>query len=589
MVIPDYLKEPSLKGYCYGTLEYNLKTKEFILQGDSFMLEFARRLFPGMCSYDRKSRKIKIKQTDRVISDLNWLLLRFPVNVMCESILSKSRSRIIERINMRSNGADLKKTKPPKEFLGKLFPFQQEAVTFMKTNKRVLLADSMGLGKTWSALAAAANVSEYPVLVVCQTHVQKQWQRAIGALFDMGSYQTDIEDDTFTLACKRGKSLAPILKGRTPYTFPNTPFTIIHYGLLQDWSKELLKKNYTVVIFDEIQELRHLGTRKYSAASLLSSQADYVWGCSGTPIYGYGIEIWNVMNIIEEFCLGSIESFSRDWCDGYMDRVVLEPKALNAMLGREGLLLRRKYEDKNVVISLPSVDRKVIDIAHDTKLYDELIAKTVSKAKKYDKASFVIKGKLAREIEQETRQATGIAKADYVAEFVASLIESGEKPLVYAWHHAVHNKLMDRLKKYNPCFITGKQNSTQKDEELKTFAKGESGVCILSLRSAAGIDGLQKNATCCVFAELDWSPAIHSQAETRIARIGVNKILKNVPSFYCVSSTGYDETMQDVLGVKVGQFKGIVGDEPEDEQERKDAEKRAMDRIQSLIIKIKKS
>lgn len=507
MFIPDYLKTPKCEGYIFGKLEYDSKTKEFILSGDYMMLEFAKRLFPGSMSSGKE--KIRVRATDRSVSDLNWLMLRFPLKVICESEMIRQRNAVIEKVNRRAVDGDLVRVTPPKEFLGKLYSFQEEAVTFMTVNKRVLLADHMGLGKTWSALGAAAHAGEYPVLVVCQPHVQRQWQRAIGSLFDMGTYQKRLDDDLLTIASERGEQIAPILKGRTPYDIPDTPFSITHYGLIQDWIKPLRDRGYPIVIFDEVQELRHTGTRKYSAASLLSSDADHMYALSGTPIYGYGSEIWNVMNSVAFNCLGSYEVFSREWCTGYLSKTVSDPKALNAMMVRDGLMLRRKYEDENVRIALPTVDRKIIDVDYDTELYDTLIVSAKKSAGEYQSKKWGDRGRIARDVERETRHATGLSKAPFVADFIASLIDAGEKPLVYAWHHSVHDVLGERLRKYRPSVLTGKQTEKQKDVGLKQFIRGDTDVCVLSLRSAAGIDGLQTRATCCVFAELDWSPAIH--------------------------------------------------------------------------------
>ena len=115
---------------------------------------------------------------------------------------------------------------------------------------------------------------------------------------------------------------------------------------------------------------------------------------------------------------------------------------------------------------------------------------------------------------------------------------------------------------------------------------GQADGALLSLRSAAGLDGLQRRATCCVFAELDWSPAVHGQCETRIARMGVNEALDDIPSYYCVSRVGHDEIILDVLGVKTGQFAGIMGDEPESYEEQQAAEERATGRIKQLVKRL---
>lgn len=581
--IPDFLKTPTNTGYKYGELRY--EKGKFVLTGESVMLEFAKRVFPG-AMVRRTAGVLVFGKSFREFSDLNWLMMRFPLDIKCKDKLALTRMGAVHRWKHRESGEDLKPTTPPSEFLGKMFPYQEEAVTFLTKNRRALLGDSMGLGKTWSTLGAVAESGKYPVLVVCQTHVQLQWQRVIGALFGLTcGYEEKLTDTVVDIAAKRGKMLAPILKTQTPYEIPDAPFAIIHYGLLSWWRKKLLKKRFPIVIFDEIQELRHEGTQKYSAASLLSSNADFAWGASGSPVYGYGAEIWAVMNILDYHCLGGREAFTREWCDGYGTRIVEDPKALNGYLVREGLLLRRRNED--ISLQLPKVVRMVQDLEQDDSLYDELIASARKKAEIWNTVSFTDKGRLSRDIERETRRAAGIAKATYVADFVASLIDGGERPLLYAWHHAVHDILQECLGRYGiPC-ITGRQSQRAKDEALKAFVRGDSDALLLSLRSAAGLDGLQARATCCVFAELDYSPAVHSQAETRIARIGVDEVIQEVPSYYCVSRSGYDEIMLDILGVKTGQFTGIMGDEPEDYDEQQEAEKKAESRIRMLIDRLK--
>lgn len=582
--VPDYLKKPTLEGHKYGRLAYDEGTGKFwILDGEPFLLEFSKRVFPGATV---SRQMVAFGKSRKEISDLNWLLLRFPMEIECKAILNKARKEVIEQIQKRATGDDLIPASLPSEFTGNLFRYQEEGVSFLITNKRCLLGDGMGLGKTWTSLGAASTAASYPVLIVCQTHIQRQWQRVIGSLFDMpGNYNIKHYDTPFDIICKRGEALAPILRSQTPYRIANTPFAIIHYGLLAYWGRTLRKKKYKAVIFDEVQELRHTGTRKYSQASLLSDHAEFVWGLSGSPIYGYGKEMWAVTNALEFHCLGSQEAFTREWCTGYGEKIVEDPRALHGHLTREGLLLRRKAED--VAMDLPKIVRHVQDLGHDELLYDELIANARAQAEEYEHVKFFIKGRLARDIERQSRLAAGVSKAAYVAEFVVSLIEAGEIPLVYAWHHDVHDIIINRLKRYKPSVLTGRENEKKKDLALKRFMNGDTKVALLSLRSASGLDGLQYRATCCVFAELDWSPAIFGQCETRIARIGVDEKMEEVPSYYCVSRVGHDEVMLDVLGVKVGQFVGIMGDQPEDYEDKQKSEERAVKRIKRLVEKLR--
>jgi len=579
---PDHLVVPSLAGHRYGTLVYDEDNRRFCIAGEPAMMEAARRLFPG-ANVNRKY--LAFHNTRRVAEDLNWFLLRYPLDVQCDDALATARAVAIEHAVRRSTNADISAVRPPSEFVGKLFPYQEEGVGFLLANERTILADGMGLGKTWTALAAAAALGKYPVLVVVQTQVQRQWQRMIGALFDMPGTEPQREGESdWKFAKRRGAVLAPILRTTTPYEIPKTPFAIIHYGLLAPWKNALLKHGFPVTIFDEVQELRHTGTGKYSAASLLSSDSTSVWGLSGTPIYGYGTEIWSVTNALDFNCLGSAEAFSREWCTGYGNKVVAQPDVLGDYLRREGLLLRRRWTE--VRPQMPRVVRHVQDLEHDEGLHAKMMEAAVEQARGYKGLEWFNRGRVARDIDRRSRHAAGVCKAPAVAAFVASLIAAGERPLVFAWHHDVHDILIDKLADFKISVLTGRETEKQKDAALDRFIDGDALVADLSLRTAAGLDGLQTRATCSVMAELDWAPAVHGQCETRIARVGAPDDMTEVQSYYCVSNTGYDQVMMDVLGLKSAQFHGIVGDEPETAEERKDQAEAVARRILTLIERL---
>lgn len=580
--VPDHLRTPSLEGHCYGELFFDAGVRRFRIEGEPAMMELARRLFPG-ANVTRK--KLTFDRTRRVAEDLNWFLLRYPLQVHCAEALEEARAEAIAHAIRRQTNADLHPVDPPASFLGRLFPYQAEGANFLVANERTLLADGMGLGKTWTALAAAAQAGKFPVLVVVQPQVQRQWQRQIGRLFDLPcSYQMRLDDTSWTAAERRGEALAPILRGLTPSALPQTPFAIVHYGLIAAWLKEIQAHGPRVVIFDEIQELRHTGTAKYSAASLISRDADCAWGLSGTPIYGYGAEIWSVLNAVDFHCLGSSEAFSREWCTGYGLRVIEKPDVLHSHLRREGLMLRRRWQE--VRPQLPRVIRHVQDVEHDEGLHARMVAAAAERAKGWFALSYTQRGAAARDIDRLSRHAAGVCKAPAVAAFVASLIAAGERPLVFAWHHDVHDALIEALEPHGVAVLTGRETEKQKEAALRRFCEGRTPVALLSLRTAAGLDGLQERATCAVMAELDWAPAVHGQCETRIARVGAPDELVEVPSYYCVSDTGYDQVMMDVLGLKSAQFHGIVGDEPETAEERRAQGEAVARRVMTLVARL---
>ena len=184
-------------------------------------------------------------------------------------------------------------------------------------------------------------------------------------------------------------------------------------------------------------------------------------------------------------------------------------------------------------------------------------------------------------ISQQQRQATGVAKAPFVCAFVKALVEGGEKVLLMAHHHAVMDIYKKELKACKPRFITGRETDKQKDEAAAAFMAGKTDLLCVSLRSASGLN-LQR-ATCVVFGELDWSPAVHSQAEDRAHRIGQQDSLL---CYYLVSPKGSDRDMQDALGLKVSQFIAIMGDTPQSREEQFMQQTEARERIKRLVEKL---
>ncbi len=543
-ILPAYLRPNVISGHVYGTLSYNKRSKCWVIKGEPCVTELAKRLFPGSAGHGRGEARFTAHR--RVVGDLHWLMMRYPLEIKAQDekrwaeALSGARAYAIRREEARLQP---ELAQPPEgSFEGELRPFQQRGMAFLLQNNRALLADEMGLGKTVQALGWLASKKAYPALVIPPAHLIRNWEsEALRFLRIQGQ-----------------KPRVHVIKGLKPYALPPADIYLMHYLLLRGWKKELPGLNFQAVIFDEIQELRHSGTEKYSAASLLSTSLDNVIGLSGTPIYNKGGEIWNVVNILDFHFLGDWESFSREWCYGYGNAVVVKPELLGEHLRREGLMLRRTK--KEVLPELPPKRRLVQEIDADDALYRKLLQPTLEKLlhwRQDENLTASQRAILEEQISQEERQATGLAKAPYVCQFVRALLESGEKVLLFGHHHKVMDTYKKELKPFTPVFITGRETGAQKEDAVHRFMEGKTDICCISLRAASGLN-LQR-ASCVVFGELDWSPAVHSQAEDRAHRIGQEDSLL---CYYLVSPGGSDMDMQEALGLKVSQFVGLMGDRP---------------------------
>lgn len=567
--LPGYLQDAPQTGHLYGTLSYNRRSKCWTIKGEPCVTEMAARLFPGS---ERRRGEARFTANRRIIGDVNWLMMRYPLEIaprdreLWKNALAQAREHVLLRMNAEK--LPRRSTPPEGTFEGELREFQKEGLSFLLANPRTLLADEMGLGKTVQALACLAAAKEFPTLIVVPPHLLRNWQTEI----------------TRFLRLEGKPARVCVLTGLKPYQPPEADVYIIHYLLLRGWKQALPQMGFKAVVFDEIQELRHGGTEKYSAASLLAEECERVIGLSGTPIYNKGSEIWNVVNILDYHCLGDWESFTRAWCDGYGNHLVRNPALLGEHLRREGLILRRTKEE--VLAELPPKRRLVQEIDSDDKVYRELMRPVMDQL-----GSLLALHPDAREralLEEQVgrgeRQATGVAKAPFVAAFVRALEDSGEKVLLFAHHHAVMDIYRRELAAYRPVFITGQESTTQKEEAVARFMEGKTNLCVISLRAASGLN-LQR-ASCVVFGELDWSPAVHSQAEDRAHRMGQKD---SILCYYLVAPQGSDRDMQDALGLKVSQFVALMGDQTPELSSIQDAQKAAKAHIEAMLKQYEKN
>ena len=567
--LPGYLQDAPQTGHLYGTLSYNRRSKCWTIKGEPCVTEMAARLFPGS---ERRRGEARFTANRRIIGDVNWLMMRYPLEIaprdreLWKNALAQAREHVLLRMNAEK--LPRRSTPPEGTFEGELREFQKEGLSFLLANPRTLLADEMGLGKTVQALACLAAAKEFPALIVVPPHLLRNWQTEI----------------TRFLRLEGKPARVCVLTGLKPYQPPEADVYIIHYLLLRGWKQALPQMGFKAVVFDEIQELRHGGTEKYSAASLLAAECERIIGLSGTPIYNKGSEIWNVVNILDYHCLGDWESFTRAWCDGYGNHLVCNPALLGEHLRREGLILRRTKEE--VLAELPPKRRLVQEIDSDDKVYRELMRPVMDQL-----GSLLALHPDAREralLEEQVgrgeRQATGVAKAPFVAAFVRALEDSGEKVLLFAHHHAVMDIYRRELAAYRPVFITGRESTTQKEEAVARFMEGKTNLCVISLRAASGLN-LQR-ASCVVFGELDWSPAVHSQAEDLAHRMGQKD---SILCYYLVAPQGSDRDMQDALGLKVSQFVALMGDQTPELSSIQDAQKAAKAHIEARLKQYEKN
>jgi hypothetical protein len=489
----------------------------------------------------REHGKVSLSDTTENSRDLEWFITRYPMVVEEPHVLSALASKHRDDETLLNKLLD--GLTPPETFDLLLPPrdYQTMAANVWMVSQGLLLADDVGVGKTISAICGLSRGNLLPSLVTTLTHLPRQWEGEIKRFTGLNVH---------------------ILKKGTPYDLRNKDgrfpdVVVANYHKLSGWS-ETLAPLMRSLVFDEVGELRRAESNKYAAARYLAEKILFRIGLSATPIYGYGSEIFNIINVLRPDALGTEDEFLREWCVNREGKWQIEdPVGFGLYLREAGLMLRRTAIE--VGRELPPVTVVPHYIDADPKVISKMQGRAIELAKLIladDAEKFRGQKMQARgEFDMRMRQQTGIAKAPFVAEFVKLLHqESKQKIVLFGWHRECYTIWLEKLKDLNPVLYTGSESPTQKEASKKAFVEGDSQVMIISLRSGVGLDGLQHVCRIAVFGELDWAYAVHEQDIGRIARDGQ---LHPVVAYFLLSEYGSDPVISDIVGVKKMQLDGI--------------------------------
>ncbi|MEX2193373.1 MAG: DEAD/DEAH box helicase [Nitrosarchaeum sp.] len=551
----------------FGTLEYVLdkysKIWSWKITGQR-AVSMISRLVPEAW-YGENINEVIIPDSIESVKQIKLIMDRYPLEILSKSAWQR---KIVKTYTPKPALPPIKyhlrRAKAGEQFRGKLLNFQKEGLDFLlKSSGNALLADEMGLGKTVQTLSYVATEKQtFPVLVVAPLVTLNNWEREISKFMKKKSRNGRIiesESPTSTII-RTGKSKE----------LPVTDFYIINYELLYKRLSDLSKLNLRTIVCDEVHNLRSKTTQKYKAVKKLAAlpSLSYRIGLSGTPIFNRGSEIWPIVDILRPGLLGSFKEFCEYFC--YVNdkgkAIVLENK--RASLRNElqkHVMLRRKKSDVLKELKDKVRYKEVIDA--DTDYYFDELGKIWTKLEEEQKNAETAFDKSAsyhRAIQSE-RQIAGVAKLPHVINFVKNIMEIEESVVVFCHHKVIHKLLHDSLGEFSPVSIIGGQSDNLRQDQIDKFQKGESKLMIAGLR--AGNVGINlTRAKYVIFAELDWSPAIHRQAEDRLHRIGQKN---TVFAYYLIGNGTLDDHVANILVDKSYEIDSIM-DETADTYENKD-------------------
>ena len=453
---------------------------------------------------------------------------------------------------------------PESELRSKLkltpYPYQLEGIAYNLKNKRVIIGDEPGLGKTAQAIASVTLANQFPCLVICPSSLKINWQREWTMWTGKKAMiLSDSNKHTWHMFAKGQSLFGQSSEGMAQVFITNYESLKKYFvsSIDRPNAKSPLRLDHVKfnpyiqlfksVIIDESHKIKDVKTQQTKFTKGICYGKEYVYALTGTPVVNRPIDLVSQLGVIDQIKkLGGYQHFLKRYCGGF-DKGHSNLKELNWKLNSICFYRREKRE---VLKDLPDKVRQIVycDILN-RKEYNEALADLEMYLKKYRQAD---DDQIARSMKGEVMVKIGIlknisarGKLNDVVEYVSDIVEAGEKIVVF-----VHlREVAEYLKKMFPAAvtITGADNSAERQKAVDAFQNDpETQVIICSIK-AAGV-GLTLTASSRVaFVELPWHAADTDQCEDRCHRIGQKG---SVQCIYFLGKDTIDEWVYQIINEK---------------------------------------
>ena len=406
---------------------------------------------------------------------------------------------------------------------GTLEPFQWAGVRYVLGARRAFLADEQGLGKTVQALAAIEADGAYPAVVVCPASLKLVWEREAAKWLPHRS-----------VAVISGRMAVP----------PRGDITVLNYEIVAAHQGELSRRRPRALIIDESHYVKNPQAKRTQAVRRLARavpEDGLRLALSGTPVMNHADELiaqLRVLGRLEDF--GSGSRFSREF------RGDRSEERLHWHLRRRCFVRRLKSE---VLPQLPAKRRVVVPMALDnTREYAVAQKDVITWLRDQPLDLNELNAKIAATLRAERLAQLGVlqrlaarGKLHGALAWIHDFLASGEPLMVFARHVEVQEAVIERFP--DALHLLGRDAVAGREATIAAFQGGEANLLVCATRVAAQGITLTR-ASNVAFLELEWTPAMHDQAEDRCHRIGQRDA---VTAWYLLAADTIDETMAALL------------------------------------------
>jgi SNF2 family DNA or RNA helicase len=217
-----------------------------------------------------------------------------------------------------------------------LRPYQEEAVERILDRSSLLLALTMGAGKTATSIAAIRKLRRERAVshgvVFALKSTKWQWVREIHKWDPRARVQVvDGDKAERTRAIKRAQ---------------HYEYTILHYQcLIHDWDVITTHLPIDFVVLDEVTTIKNFSAKTTKRAKILGKHTEVRLGLSGQPVEGVPEHLYSIMEFIDPDVLGGFHKFDRTFIERDHWGKPVRYKNLHLIKDRLGPAMYRKSRE----------------------------------------------------------------------------------------------------------------------------------------------------------------------------------------------------------------------------------------------------
>ena len=443
----------------------------------------------------------------------------------------------------------------------KLKILQKEGIKFLLANRKCILADSMGCGKTIQSIIAAMASNSKKILIITTASLKTNWKRELTIYNDEKDIQ--ILQGSKDEICDKKYVIANYDILINYYEVPTETVYETEYVYNENGKREVIRKpvmvkskdgqlvekqkkstrkdvieeclknsplflnKFDCVIIDEAQKLSNNSSNRYKVIDdfLKRAKPNYVFLLTGTPLTNKPINLYYILKLIDAPITRDYRYFIKRYCDAKTFRLKTgkEVTTINGASNLEELRekIKHLYIRRLLTEMTDMVDKNII-----TKTYDLTESQRVEYERLWQEYLDAQTEQGNEDSEQYRQLVEGILVRQYLAKqmvdntikLVDNMLEEGGKVIIVCTFSEEIAMFKNYYKK--KCVVyDGKMTAKAKDKAEQAFNNDKNVRVFIGQILAAGVGLNLVVANKMVFNSYSWVAADNAQIEDRIYRL----------------------------------------------------------------------